>query len=77
VDDTRYAAAVNVGPNPTFGDSADKVECHLIGFQGSLYGRVLEVDFLRRLRTIRTFSSAEELQRQLARDVAEAAADFA
>ena len=72
VDDTPRPAAVHIGPNPTFGESLDKVECHVIGFKGSLYGQVLEVDFLRRLRTIRTFSSVEELTQQLQRDIAAA-----
>ena len=73
VDGKEYAVAVNVGPNPTFGDAAFKIECHLIGFEGSLYGRILEIDFLARLRTIRTFGGVEPLQEQLRKDVAEAA----
>ena len=67
-----WPAAVNVGPNPTFGESALKVEVHLIGFEGSLYGQPLEVDFLARLRDIQPFESALALQRQLAADVAAA-----
>jgi riboflavin kinase/FMN adenylyltransferase len=67
-----WPAAVNVGPNPTFGESALKVEAHLIDYSGSLYGQTLEVDFLARLRDIQPFGSAEELTRQLARDVAAA-----
>ena len=67
-----WPAAVNVGPNPTFGEAALKVEVHLIGFDGSLYGQPLEVDFLARLRNIQPFASVEDLQRQLAADVAAA-----
>lgn len=65
-----YAAATNIGPNPTFGEHALKVESHLLDFHGSLYGQPLEVDFLERLRDIRSFSSASELQAQLAQDLA-------
>ncbi len=65
-------AAVNIGPNPTFGEHALKVEVHLIGFAGSLYGQPLEVDFLARLRSIQPFVSVAELKAQLARDVAAA-----
>jgi len=64
-----WPAAVNIGPNPTFGGRAVKVEAHLLGFDASLYGEVLEVDFLSRLRDIRPFGSADELKHQLARDV--------
>jgi riboflavin kinase/FMN adenylyltransferase len=48
-----------------------KVEAHLLAFDGSLYGSVLELDFLARLRDIRPFGSVEELKMQLARDVDE------
>jgi riboflavin kinase/FMN adenylyltransferase len=70
---TRYAAAVHVGPNATFGEALVTVEAHLIGFTGDLYGCRLEIDFLEKLRDTRTFASVEELQRQLAIDVTEAA----
>ena len=45
-----WPAACNIGPNPTFGESARKVEAHLIGFAGDLYGKTVELDFLERLR---------------------------
>jgi riboflavin kinase/FMN adenylyltransferase len=64
-----WPAAVNIGPNPTFGENAFKVEVHLIGFAGSLYGQPLEVDFLARLRSIQPFASVTVLKEQLARDV--------
>ena len=64
-----YPAAVNVGPNPTFGENAMKVEAHLIGFEGPLYGRTLEIDFIGRLRDIHTFNDVDALKSQLARDV--------
>jgi riboflavin kinase / FMN adenylyltransferase len=67
--EATWPAAVNVGPNPTFGENARKVEVHLIGFQGDLYGRSLAVDFVSRLRDTRPFGSATELVEQLGRDV--------
>jgi riboflavin kinase/FMN adenylyltransferase len=69
---SKWPAAINLGPNPTFGESALKVEVHLVGFSGQLYGQPLEIDFVKRLRDVRTFPSAEALKEQLARDVAEA-----
>ena len=65
-----WPAAINVGPNPTFGEQALKVEVHLIGFHDSLYGQPLEVDFLSRLRDIVKFPNVEALKQQLANDVA-------
>jgi riboflavin kinase/FMN adenylyltransferase len=72
VDGATWPAAINVGPNPTFGEQAMKVEVHLIGYHGSLYGRPLEVDFVRRLRDIQRFDSVAALREQLQRDVAAA-----
>jgi riboflavin kinase/FMN adenylyltransferase len=67
-----WPGAANVGPNPTFGENARKVEVHLIGFQGDLYGQPLAVDFVARLRDTRSFAGIEELVAQLGRDIEEA-----
>jgi len=69
--DRVWPAAINLGPNPTFGEQAIKVEVHLIGFTGSLYGQPLEVDFVSRLRDIRRFASVGELKAQLDEDIAQ------
>lgn len=65
----RWSAAINVGGKPTFGDDRLTVEAHLLDYRGSLYGHVLEVDFLERLRDIQPFANVEELQQQLMRDL--------
>lgn len=67
-----WPGAANIGPNPTFGEQARKVEIHLIGFQGDLYGQPLAVEFLARLRDTRPFAGAEQLVQQLRRDVEDA-----
>jgi riboflavin kinase/FMN adenylyltransferase len=70
VDGRSYAAAANIGPNPTFREDEVKFEVHLIGFEnGPLYGQFLEFDFWDRLRDIRSFTGVEELRTQLARDI--------
>lgn len=69
---SSWPAAINVGPNPTFGEQALKLEVHLIDFAGTLYGQPLEVDFLGRLRDIHPFANVDELQAQLRRDVVQA-----
>ena len=70
VENIWYPAAVSLGPNPTFDEGGLKVESHLIGFQGIIYDRPIEVDFLTRLREIRRFASVDALVAQMARDVA-------
>jgi riboflavin kinase/FMN adenylyltransferase len=66
-----WPAAVNIGPNPTFGETRLKVEAHVIRFSGAIYGSPIEVDFLARLRDIHPFASVDELKQQLQRDVAQ------
>jgi riboflavin kinase/FMN adenylyltransferase len=64
--------ALHIGPRPTFQGSPPSVELHLIDFEGDLYGEVVRVDLVRRLREIQPFGSPEALVAQLARDVEEA-----
>jgi len=67
-----WPGAANVGPNPTFGDAARKVEVHLIGFAGDLYGQTLEVEFVEKLRDTRPFAGVADLVAQLRHDIAAA-----
>jgi riboflavin kinase/FMN adenylyltransferase len=67
-----WPAAANVGPNPTFGEQGRKVEVHLIGFHGDLYGQTLQVDFVKRLRDTQRFGGRDQLMSQLRLDVEQA-----
>lgn len=69
IDTLGIAAAVHIGPNPTFGEHAHKVEAHLIGFHGDLYGQALELEIHGRVREVQRFASKEELLSQLQRDI--------
>jgi riboflavin kinase/FMN adenylyltransferase len=62
-------AAANVGPNPTFGEDARKVEVHLIDFSGDLYDRALDVQFVKKIRDTKAFANVQELMDQIRRDV--------
>ena len=63
-------AAVSIGVRPTFEDDGDlRVEAHLIGFDGDLYGETVWLEFLKRLRDEVKFDSAQALQRQMRADV--------
>jgi riboflavin kinase/FMN adenylyltransferase len=64
-----YPAAVNVGVRPTFGEGVPTVEAHLLDVDLDLYGRVLTVAFVHRLRDERRFPSIDALQAQLAADI--------
>ncbi|MCG3126662.1 MAG: Riboflavin biosynthesis protein RibF [Phycisphaerae bacterium] len=66
----RRGAAVNIGPQPTFGGGRRRVEAHLLDFSGDLYGRTTRLQLRERLRGQERFESADALRAQLAQDVA-------
>jgi riboflavin kinase/FMN adenylyltransferase len=70
IDRRVVAAAVNIGPTPTFGLDQPQVEAHLIDFEGELYGRRIELELLDWLRDQYKFPSAEALKGQIERDIA-------
>lgn len=67
----RYACAMNVGMNPTFGDrSAPILEVHVLDFDHDLYDQVVEIEFTHRLRDELKFDSVDDLVAQMREDVA-------
>ncbi len=70
-------SVTNVGLRPTFGDATEpSVETFVMNWDGDLYGDVVRVRFLHRLRDERKFSSIDELKTQISRDVARANSYF-
>ena len=69
-----WPGALHLGPRPTFQGSPPTVELHLMDFDGDLYGEEVRVDFVRHLREILPFDSAEALVGQMREDVEEARA---
>lgn len=69
-----WPAAANVGPNPTFGEHARKIEVHLIDFTGDLYGQELTIAFIEKIRDTRAFASVPELVSQVRADIERARA---
>jgi riboflavin kinase/FMN adenylyltransferase len=71
LDGNWWAAAISIGTRPQFyDDGALLVEVHVVGFDGQLYGRALDVVFLSHLRDQTTFASVDELIAQIGQDVA-------
>lgn len=68
VDGTVFRAMSNLGRNPSVGGTERRLETHLFGFSGSLYGRRLRVELLEKIRDEQTFASVEALREQIARD---------
>jgi riboflavin kinase/FMN adenylyltransferase len=61
---------VNIGHQPTFGSEANRLEVHMMGLKDEdLYGELVEVKWLRRVRETRKFDSIEDLIRQIGKDL--------
>lgn len=71
IDGKRYSAISNLGCAPTFGQNARLLECHIIGFNEDIYGKILTVWFDDRIRDVKKFSSKDELKKQLSDDIRE------
>ncbi len=77
IDGQWRRSVTNIGLRPTFGDASEpSVETFVMNWDGDLYGDVVRVRFLYRLRDERRFSSVEELKRQINRDVSRAESYF-
>ena len=59
----------SIGVRPTFEPLGGRtIEVHVLDYQGNLYEKELEVQFLRRLRDEKKFDSVQELIQQMDRD---------
>jgi len=63
------AAAVSVGVRPTFGGTKTLIEAFILDFDRDIYGSVLELEFVERLRPELEFESAEALIGAMNEDV--------
>jgi riboflavin kinase/FMN adenylyltransferase len=64
-------SVTNIGTRPTFDDGCEtSVETHVMNWSGDLYGDVVRVRFLHRLRDEQKFESVDQLKAQIERDVA-------
>ncbi len=64
-----YAAGASIGTLPTFGGTKRQVEAHLLGFDGDLYGQVLELELLEFVREQIRFSSVGQLKEKMWADM--------
>ena len=75
-DAMRFDAIVYIGSRPTFGAGERLIEVNLLDHRDNLYGKVMAVQFIERLRGDHVFPSAQELAAQIARDVDRAKASL-
>ena len=73
----NYNSLTNIGYNPTFNQGHEiNIETHLLDFNRDIYGDVIKVVFLKKLREEKKFSSVNELIAQIDIDVSIAKAFF-
>jgi riboflavin kinase/FMN adenylyltransferase len=69
VDGTWRKSITNIGVRPTFEETSEpSIESYIFDFDGDLYGDVVRVRFLHRMRDERKFSGIEELRAQIEKD---------
>lgn len=67
-----YDAIAYIGTRPTFGAGERLIEVNLLDHSCDLYGQEITVQFVARVRGDHTFASADELSKQITRDVEQA-----
>lgn len=69
IDGAEYNAMSNVGIRPSVVSTGRWLETHIFDFNGDLYGKVLTVCLVEKIREERKFSSVAELRAQLEHDM--------
>jgi riboflavin kinase/FMN adenylyltransferase len=74
LDGTIYPGVINLGYRPTVSSGTPQrvLEIHLLDFNRDIYGKELEVSFVRYLRPEKKFENMEALARQINLDVKQA-----
>jgi riboflavin kinase/FMN adenylyltransferase len=66
------AGVASLGTRPTVNGTEPLLEAHVFDFAGDLYGRLIEVEFIEKLRDEVKFDSLEAMVAQMKRDSAQA-----
>jgi riboflavin kinase/FMN adenylyltransferase len=73
LDGVSRPSVTNIGFNPTFGGETEvKVETHVLDAEVQARGRIVDVDFLKRLRPEMKFPGVEDLKKQIQDDILKA-----
>lgn len=67
--DKPLLGATNVGTRPAVGGTENRIEVHILDFNGDIYGRRIRVQFCHKLRNETNFPSLDALKVAIAQDV--------
>ena len=69
IDGEKYPSVTNVGVRPTIeGFSKERSETNIVGFDGDLYDKNINVHLLKKIRAEMKFNNLDELRNQIAKD---------
>ncbi|MCI9259267.1 MAG: bifunctional riboflavin kinase/FAD synthetase [Romboutsia sp.] len=68
IDEETYYGATNVGYNPTVNGDNLSIETNILEFNDNIYGKVITIEFIERIRDEKKFNGIEELKKQLQKD---------
>jgi riboflavin kinase/FMN adenylyltransferase len=70
----KYPSITNVGFKPTIGEYDKNVETHIFDFDKILYGKNINVQFIKMIRPERKFDNIDMLKKQITDDCIKAKA---
>lgn len=76
IDSEVFPSLTNIGYRPTFGQQEANIESYIIDFNQNLYGKKINVNFIKKIREEKKFKTAEELSNQIQKDLKTAKAYF-
>ena len=68
VNNIIYKAITNIGNNPTVDGKKITIESYLLDFSDDIYGELIKVNFIKRIRDVKKFGSLQDLKEQLEKD---------
>ncbi|MDP1990806.1 MAG: riboflavin kinase, partial [Syntrophales bacterium] len=71
LEGNRLHGVLSIGFNPTFADQTLSIEVYIFDFNENIYGKILDVLFVERLRDEIRFAGPDELIAQIGRDIAQ------
>ena len=67
----NYKAMAYIGTRPSVDGQTRLLEIHIFNYSGSLYGRYVKINLLKKIRDEQRFENIEALKQQLLRDAEE------
>lgn len=67
-ENSYYKGMMNIGERPTFNGNSIVLEVHILDFKRDIYGKDVQLQFVKRMRDEQQFKGKKELKNQLKKD---------